>query len=126
MRIEPPPSEACAIGRIRAATDAAAPPDDPPAIRSRFHGLRVAPQSLLSVVVVRPNSGLAVLPNIVRPAALARRVTVESVVAVQSAKARDPSVVTVPARAAPRSFSRKGTPAKGPCGCPDANCSRAW
>ena len=32
-RIEPKPSEACAIGSIRAPTDAAAPPDEPPEIR---------------------------------------------------------------------------------------------
>ena len=30
MRIEPPPSEACAIGTIPEATAAAAPPEDPP------------------------------------------------------------------------------------------------
>ena len=30
MRIEPPPSLACATGRMRAATAAAAPPDEPP------------------------------------------------------------------------------------------------
>ena len=30
MRIDPPPSEAPAIGKIPAATAEAAPPDDPP------------------------------------------------------------------------------------------------
>src|SRR5687768_12088731 len=42
-RIEPPPSLACATGTMPAATAAAAPPDEPPALRERFQGLRVAP-----------------------------------------------------------------------------------
>jgi hypothetical protein len=45
MRMEPPLSLPCAKGRIPAATAAAEPPLDPPAVRSRFHGLRVAPKS---------------------------------------------------------------------------------
>src|SRR6185436_17266708 len=36
IRIEPPPSLACATGRMRAATAAAAPPDDPPEECSRI------------------------------------------------------------------------------------------
>src|SRR4051812_48298388 len=43
MRIEPPPSLACATGRMRAATAAAAPPDEPPEECARFQGLRVGP-----------------------------------------------------------------------------------
>ena len=43
MRIDPPPSEAWAIGTMPAATAAAAPPLDPPGVWSRFHGLRVGP-----------------------------------------------------------------------------------
>ena len=43
MRIEPPPSEAWAIGTMPDATAAAAPPLDPPGTRSVFHGLRVGP-----------------------------------------------------------------------------------
>ena len=56
--IEPPPSLPCAIGTTRLATRAADPPEDPPLVRSRFHGLRVLPNSTDSVVVVRPNSGI--------------------------------------------------------------------
>jgi hypothetical protein len=36
MRIEPPPSLACATGRMRAATAAPAPPDEPPDECARF------------------------------------------------------------------------------------------
>ena len=54
--------------RIPAATAAAAPPDEPPAVWSVFQGFRVCPKSFDSVVVVRPNSGEAVLPKITSPA----------------------------------------------------------
>ncbi len=43
MRTDPPPSEPCAKGTIPAATAAPAPPDEPPDVWSRFHGLRVGP-----------------------------------------------------------------------------------
>ena len=42
-RIEPKPSEACAIGSMRAPTEAAAPPDEPPEMRVRSQGLFVGP-----------------------------------------------------------------------------------
>src|SRR5215813_8477048 len=67
MRIEPPPSLACAKGRIRAATLAAAPPEEPPDECVRFHGFRVGPKSRGSVVGNNPNSGEALLPKIVTP-----------------------------------------------------------
>src|SRR3954465_297348 len=61
MRIDPPPALAWATGRIRAATAAAAPPEEPPDEWSRFHGFRVGPNSRDSVVGIRPNSGLELL-----------------------------------------------------------------
>src|SRR5262249_40843018 len=39
IRIEPPPSVACAAGRMPADTAAALPPDEPPGEYSRFQGL---------------------------------------------------------------------------------------
>src|SRR4051794_32091302 len=45
MRIEPPPSLPVQAGSIPEATAAAEPPDDPPGVASRFHGLRVIPCS---------------------------------------------------------------------------------
>src|SRR5258706_16355270 len=45
MRMEPPPSLACAAGRMRAATAAPAPPGEPPDECARFHGFRVGPHS---------------------------------------------------------------------------------
>src|SRR5580700_375701 len=53
MRIEPPPSVPCAIGSMPAATAAAAPPLEPPALYARFQGLRVGPNSRGSVEVER-------------------------------------------------------------------------
>ena len=49
MRTEPPMSVPSASGTQPAATAAPAPPEEPPGVRSGFHGLRVMPQSGLSV-----------------------------------------------------------------------------
>ena len=49
IRIEPPPSVPRAIGVAPYATEAPAPPDDPPGVRSGDHGLRVSPKTSLSV-----------------------------------------------------------------------------
>src|SRR5712671_5037085 len=76
IRIEPPPSLACATGRMRAATAAAAPPDEPPEDWSRFQGLRVGPNRRDSVVGIRPNSGLELLPKIATPVSTKRCVSV--------------------------------------------------
>ena len=73
MRIEPPPSPPCASGPSPAAIWAAAPPLDPPGVRSRFHGFRVIPVTGLSVAPFQPNSGVAVLPRKMPPASRRRR-----------------------------------------------------
>ncbi len=78
MRMLPPPSEAWANGTIPTATAAAAPPLDPPAVRSSAHGLRVAPQASGCVVGKLPISGLLVRPAITSPAALNRATSVVS------------------------------------------------
>src|SRR5215468_11342790 len=72
IRIEPPPSVACATGRMPAATEAAAPPEEPPAEYSRFQGLWHDPYSRGSVFGFRPNSGLELRPINTRPALLQR------------------------------------------------------
>src|SRR5512137_1474851 len=68
VRIDPPPSLAFAAGTMRAATAAADPPLEPLEVRSRFHGLRVGPNSSGSVTLVRPSSGVLVLPKMTSPA----------------------------------------------------------
>ena len=72
MRIEPPPSLPWAIGTIPAATAAADPPDEPPAVRSRFQGLRVGPVATGSVEMLIPSSEVAVRPKLTSPAARQR------------------------------------------------------
>src|SRR5574341_2362443 len=49
LRIEPPPSVPRASGARPAATAAPAPPEEPPGVWLRLHGLRVTPNTRLSV-----------------------------------------------------------------------------
>ena len=49
MRTEPPMSVPSASGTQPAATAAPEPPEEPPGVPLGFHGLRVTPQSGLSV-----------------------------------------------------------------------------
>ena len=69
-RIEPPASLPCAIGTMPAATAAAAPPLDPPAVRPVSQGLRVGPKRRGSVVGPTASSGVLVLPMNTSPARL--------------------------------------------------------
>src|SRR5437868_11367899 len=62
MRVEPPPSLAWAIGTIPDATAVAEPPEEPPLMRSRSHGLRVGPKRLVFVHGRIPHSGSVVVP----------------------------------------------------------------
>ena len=75
MRTEPPASEPSASGTQPATTAAAEPPDEPPGVRSGFHGLRVMPQSGLSVRLEKANSGVVVLPTMMAPASHRRCTT---------------------------------------------------
>ena len=69
-RIEPPVSVPMPSGAANAATAADEPPDEPPGMRSRSHGLRVGPYALFSVDEPIANSSMLVLPRITTPAAL--------------------------------------------------------
>ena len=70
MRMEPPPSEAWAMGTTPAATAAAEPPLEPPGVLRVSQGLQVGPKSVGSVTGLRPSSGELVRPNITSPAFL--------------------------------------------------------
>src|SRR5262245_8425080 len=74
IRIEPPPSVPWAIGTMPAATAAAEPPLEPPALCLGFHGFRVGPNRRGSVELARPISGVLVLPKMTRPARFRRAV----------------------------------------------------
>ena len=92
MRMEPPPSDPVQKGTRPAATAAAEPPDDPPGVWSTLQGLRVVPCKSERVKDSVPNSGAAVRPTQMAPAALSRVTCVESSPATRSAKTRDASV----------------------------------
>src|SRR5438093_10704917 len=72
MRIEPPPSVPMWSGPSPAAAAAEAPPDEPPGVRSRSHGLRVGPKTRLWVAPSQPNVGVLVLPSKIAPARFIR------------------------------------------------------
>src|SRR5206468_12340525 len=78
MRIEPPPSFACAAGTSPAATDAAEPPLEPPVERLGSHGFLVGPYASGSVVGSVPISGVVVLPRSTKPAARRRAAVFEA------------------------------------------------
>ena len=114
MRSEPPPSEPVASGTIAAAMAAALPPEEPPGVCSRFHGLNVAPKAGFSVSPFHPSSGVLVLPTTTQPAATSLDTSRESSAAGGSPTwAADPWVVTYPA-ASSRSLTASGMPARGP------------
>src|SRR4051812_15021379 len=79
MRIDPPPSDPVAIGTSPAASAAEEPPDDPPEVCARSHGLRVAPNTRLVLSALCPSSGVFVLPTTMQPALFRRATSSESV-----------------------------------------------
>ena len=111
MRIEPMPSEPVAAAHSPAATAAALPPLDPPALRSVSHGLRVMPNAGPSVSQMIASSGMFVLPITTAPAARRRRTSSESWAA-GSVNASVPQRVTSPVTSS-TSFTAIGTPRSG-------------
>src|SRR5688500_9825657 len=69
IRIDPPPSLACATGTMPAATAHAEPPLDPPVIRVGSYGFRVGGHAGGSADGRMPSSEVLVLPTITKPAA---------------------------------------------------------
>lgn len=67
-RTEPPPSLPSAIAAMPVQTAAADPPDEPPGVRSRSHGLRVTPHVADDVHGHSVSSGTLVLPMMMAPA----------------------------------------------------------
>src|SRR5690606_8351705 len=115
MRIEPPPSVAWASGTMPEATAAAAPPDEPPDECSRFHGLRQGLRNRDAVVASRPNSGVLLLPTMMKPAFSFAAISGSVSAEMFSANMREPEELRVPFRLS-RSFTRFGTPVNGPFG----------
>ena len=123
MRIDPPPSVPVASGPSPAAMAATAPPEDPPGVFDRFQGLRVMPDSGLSVDPRQPNSGVAVLPSNTAPASRSRAVEGASTSQLCSGSTVfEPRSVGQP-RVSSRSLIETGTPSSGPTGAP--RCQRS-
>ena len=98
MRIDPPPSLPVAIGHRYAATAAAAPPLEPPGVRSSVP--RVPPR-LAQPVLAGANHPLAPVrssfPRMIAPAPLTRSTTAASRSGTLSLNSSDPMVVLIPA-----------------------------
>ena len=93
-----------------AATAAAPPPVEPPALRSGLRGLRVPPWASDSVKPQIASSGSRVFPTTIAPAARSRRTSSSSVAAGVSGVAPDPWRVGNPATSK-LSLMATGTPA---------------
>jgi len=106
---------------IAAATAAAVPPEEPPGIRDRSHGLRVGPKYDVSVEEPMANSSMLCFPRSTAPEARIFSVTVASYGGSKSARIRLPQVVRTP-RVQKMSLSPTGTPCSGPRRTPRA-CS---
>ena len=124
MRVEPPPSVATASAVMPAAVAAAAPPLDPPQVRSRFHGLRVWPNSGESVIDLEPNSGVVVLPIRIAPCARSRATATASSAGTLSRNGTAPNVVLTPA-VLTRSLTVSGRPCSRPTGSPRIRAASA-
>src|SRR5690349_17310144 len=93
-RIEPPVSVPIARGAWKEAIAALDPPDEPPGMRLRSHGLRVGPYAEFSVDEPIANSSMFVLPSMTMPARLMRCEIVASYGGTQPSRIFEPAVVT--------------------------------
>src|SRR5215475_12183466 len=109
LRSEPPPSLPSATGVTPAATDATAPPLEPPGVSAVFQGLRVMPWTKLLVWPRYPNSGVAVLPRTIAPAFRNRSTDGASARATLSFIVNEPYCAGRPATSI-KSLTETGTP----------------
>ncbi len=124
MRVEPPPSVATASGAMPLATATAAPPLEPPLVRSACQALRVRPNSGESVRHLEPNSGVVVLPTRIAPCMRNRATATASSAGTLSRIGTAPKVVRTP-RVLTMSLAVKGMPCSGGSGRPDITSASA-
>ena len=103
----------------------AAPPLEPPHVRARFQGFRVAPKTALIVLPPAPNSGVLVLPTTIAPAAFRRSTTSASSAGTWCSKTFEPDVVRMPLVGV-RSLIDTGTPWSGGSVAPRRSRRVAW
>src|SRR5204862_576186 len=96
-RIESRPWLACEIGIAPAATSAADPALDAPALCSTCHGDRTGPSRGCSLLALKPYSESWVLPSGISPVARYIRAKSPSFLAVYGSHASVPSIVGIPA-----------------------------
>ena len=120
----PPVSLPMSKGDPQAETIAAAPPLEPPGLRSRSNGLLVRPYTSLLVSPDQVISGVLDLPSSIAPAALSRATRVASLSGMKSRRPMVPAVVTTPS-VSRESLSVMGTPCRGPMSSPRARASSA-
>ena len=111
IRIEPPPSLAWAMGTTPAATSAAAPAEEAPAVWSVDHGLRTGPSRGCSAEGRKPYSESWVFPSGISPVSRYIRAKSPSRRLGEPTQASVPSRVGIPATST-LSLMKDGTPLK--------------
>ena len=106
------------------ASAAAAPPLEPPGVRSRCHGLKVRPRRSLSVCQRRLKAGVFVRPTMIAPARFQLATCGLSVVAMTSLKATTPLAVAAPSWST-FSLMVTGTPCRRPSVSPRLRAASA-
>src|SRR6266849_9669756 len=96
VRIDPPWSPPSAIGTSPAATSAALPPDEPPALCAGLCGLRITPLAQVWLAPEKQRSSQAALPAMVPPAARIRVTTVASSSGTYPSSSTEPFIIGTP------------------------------
>src|SRR5260370_29950797 len=97
VRIEPPWSPPSAIGTSPAATSAALPPEEPPALCAGLCGLRITPLAQVWLAPEKHKSSHAAFPAIVPPASRMRVPTVASSSGTYPSSSAEPFIIGTPA-----------------------------
>src|SRR5579883_854160 len=117
VRIEPPWSPPSAISTSPAATSAALPPDDPPALYAGSCGFRIGPVAHVWLPAEKHRSSHAALPATTAPASSTRVTTVASTSGTYPSSQREPFIIGTPATHM-LSFTATRRPANTPAGAP--------
>src|SRR4051812_14069075 len=97
VRIDPPWSPPRAIGTSPAATRAALPPEEPPALWAGLCGLRITPNADVWLAPEKQRSSQAAFPAMVPPASRIRVTTVASNSGTSPSSTADPFIIGTPA-----------------------------
>jgi hypothetical protein len=97
VRMDPPWSPPNAIGTSPAATSAALPPDEPPALCKGLCGLRIGPVAQVWLALEKHRSSQAALPAIVPLASSIRVTTVASMSGTKPSRNCEPFIIGTPA-----------------------------